>query len=155
MNNFSLNFRKILPFENNAASNLNQSANDRRARRIHVNAQVTAMATIIEFLYITLYSVVVGYISKGSSFATLIQVMGLYCVVLPYFFLMNTSHNKNRIIDIGWQNVFQNMVRGLVSTSNDNNTTLNRGIDNLKNSVETQNELPKLDQTTEDLVLRV
>ena len=31
-------------------------------------------------------------------------------VILPYVFLMNTSHNKNRVIEHGWTNVFNNIL---------------------------------------------
>ena len=67
------------------------------------------MITILEASYNLLYVIVFGFISKGSSFGTLIQALGLYCVLLPYTFLMNTTHNKNRIVEIGWGNVLKNM----------------------------------------------
>ena len=34
----------------------------------------------------------------------------LYMVVVPYSFLMNTSHNKNRIVEHGWKTVFNNIL---------------------------------------------
>ena len=45
-------------------------------------------------------------------------------VLLPYAFLMNTSHNKNRIVEYGWKNVFSNLIMKLnnsVSQDNCNN----------------------------------
>ena len=38
-----------------------------------------------------------------------ILFMILYLIILPYAFLMNTSHNKNQIIEHGWINVVKNM----------------------------------------------
>ena len=37
--------------------------------------------------------------------------MSLYMILLPYAFLMNTSHNKKRIVKYGWSNVFKNLIR--------------------------------------------
>ena len=45
-----------------------------------------------------------------SSNGILAQVITLYMVILPYAFLMNTSHNKDRIIADGWRNVFRNLL---------------------------------------------
>ena len=81
-------FRQILPSRNNRAARLlSESANDINRKKLHVNAQVTAMITIIESMYAILYVIVFGFISKGSSFGTLIQGMGLFCVLSPYIFL--------------------------------------------------------------------
>ena len=80
--------------------------------KLMVNLQITAMLTIFEFLYGLLYMIVFGYVSKGSSFATLIQGMALHFVLLPFSFLMNTTDNKYRIVEIGWRNVFKNIILG-------------------------------------------
>ena len=37
--------------------------------------------------------------------------MFLYMILLPYAFLMNTSHNKKRVVEYGWSNVFKNLIR--------------------------------------------
>ena len=80
--------------------------------KLMVNLQITATLTIFEFLYGLLYMIVFGYVSKGSSFATLIQGMVLHFVLLPFSFLMNTTDNKYRIVEIGWRNVFKNIIQG-------------------------------------------
>ena len=36
--------------------------------------------------------------------------MILYDIILPHVFLMNTSENKNRIVELGWKNVLKNIV---------------------------------------------
>ena len=50
---------------------------------------------------------------------------------------MNTSHNKNRVVDHGWKNVFKNLIRcsnddfpGTEGPKNKNNKTVVRAIDN-------------------------
>ena len=49
-------------------------------------------------------------------------------LLLPYAFLMNTSHNKNRIVEYGWKNVFGNLIMKLNNSvsqddyNNDENT---------------------------------
>ena len=80
--------------------------------KLMVNLQITATLTIFEFLYGLLYIIVFGYVSKGSSFATLIQGMALHFVLLPFSFLMNTTDNKYRIVEMGWRNVFKNIILG-------------------------------------------
>ena len=91
-------------------------------RRLTVNAQVTAALTLLEscgniLCVITWLFIkkLLGY-SRGKSFfglpdyGPLPQGMTLYFVILPYCFLMNTHHNRNRIIDNGWFNVLRNVL---------------------------------------------
>ena len=51
------------------------------------------------------------------NYATLLQYFTLCMVILPYPFLMNTSHNKNRIVEHGWKNIFKNLL-GKTSQNN-------------------------------------
>ena len=95
-----------------ANTHLSDSANKINAMKLIVNLQITATLTIFEFLYGLLYMIVFGYVSKGSSFATLIQGMALHFVLLPFSFLMNTTDNKYMIVEIGWRNVFKNIIHG-------------------------------------------
>ena len=39
----------------------------------------------------------------------LLLYMILFMVISPYTYLMNTSHNKNRLIDDGWINIIRNI----------------------------------------------
>ena len=75
-----------------------------------VNAQVTAMISFIEFIFFPVY-VAVKSVAGHSKTVDILQVMYmiLYLIVSPYAFLMNTSHNKIRIIEHGWINVMKNM----------------------------------------------
>ena len=65
---------------------------------------ITTLEAIYIFLYIAVKNVVPG---KPESFQ-LIQAILWYCVISPYVFIMNTSHNKKRIIECGWKNVLKN-----------------------------------------------
>ena len=48
--------------------------------------------------------------------------MVVYDVLLPYSFLMNTSHNKDRVVQLGWKNVFKNIIgKGNNSVESDPN----------------------------------
>lgn len=49
-------------------------------------------------------------IAKKSTLTTIVPRVALFCVILPYAFLMNTSHNKNRIIEVGWKNIIKNII---------------------------------------------
>ena len=106
-----INFRKILPSKSNTPQRLlSDAANDINRRKLLVNSQVTAMITISELVYGVLYSVIYGFVSKGSSFGTLIQGISVHYVIVPYVFLMNTSYNKYRVVEIGWKNVLKNIL---------------------------------------------
>ena len=108
--------RKVIPSGDNvAARSLDKEANDRNAARLHVNAQVTFTIAIFEFLYILLYATIIEIISNKISFGSLIQIMGLHFIILPYAFLMNTSHNKWRIVERGWKNILRNMLPDICS----------------------------------------
>ena len=81
-------------------------------RRILVNAQVTAMISFIEFVFF--FGHVVGIsVAGGTSpevvIIVLVMYLILYGVIAPYSFLMNSSHNKNRIVEHGWINVVMNV----------------------------------------------
>ena len=82
-----------------------------RSRNVLVNAQVTAVITILEFLgscmmlIIRICRMVIGF----SSFAGIALFMMIQFVVLSYAYLMNTRYNKHRIVEEGWKNVMKNM----------------------------------------------
>ena len=74
-----------------------------------VNAQVTAVISILELIGNVTYVIHV-ILSSGPSFGTFVHGQIPYMIVLPYAFLMNTSHNKNRIVENGWNNVLRNII---------------------------------------------
>ena len=77
-------------------------------KKVRVNAEVKAMVSLIEaFINIT-YLVVIKFTVR-TSFGTLMIQTSMYLIILPYFSLMNTSYNKDRIIENGWKTLFKNL----------------------------------------------
>jgi hypothetical protein len=92
-----------------ASENLSHNANQINMKKLQVNAQVTATTAFIETFTQAIFVVVLVY-NKGTTYSSLILVMLLYQIILPYAFLMNTSHNKNRIVEFGWKIVLYNLI---------------------------------------------
>ena len=104
-------FRKIDPASNAIASEgLSKSKNADNMRKMRVNAQITAVTSILEIAGNIVQWAIWILITKFVGLGSLIQSILLYFVVLPYVFLMNKSHNKNRIIEDGWINVLKNAI---------------------------------------------
>ena len=103
-------FRRISPKQGNFASqSLSEEANAINTRKLLVNAQVKAMVSLVEMISNAGYVLII-YFTVKTSYITLIQIMMLYMVVLPYAFLMNTDFNKNRIVEHGWINILKNII---------------------------------------------
>ena len=68
------------------------------------------MVSFLEASSNLIYVVILAIIVR-TGYLTLLQFITPYMLILPYAFLMNTSHNKNRVIEHGWKNVFMNVVR--------------------------------------------
>ena len=104
---------KVDPTQNPIAEeHLSESSNTRNQRKLLVNAQITAVLSLIEVIYFFGYVLTISAVRGTSPEAVIIipiLLMILYLIILPYAFLMNTSHNKNHIIDHGWVNVVKNM----------------------------------------------
>ena len=92
-----------------------------------VNAQVKAMISLLELLSNVVYMVIIVSTVK-TSYTTLIQIMFLYMILLPYTFLMNTSHNKKRIVEYGWSNVLKNLIIKPNNSIRDDNNSLKSNI---------------------------
>ena len=91
---------------------ISEDAQKRNMRAIHVNAQVTAVTTIFEFIGNCIFAILFT-LMKGQGmpeFTSLVLLMLLHFVCLSYAFLMNTPYNKNRIIEHGWINVLKNII---------------------------------------------
>ena len=93
-----------------AAECLSKSQNRDNMKKMRVNAQITAVTSTLEIVGNVVQWDIWILITKFVGLGTLIQSILLYFVVLPYVFLMNTSHNKNRIIEDGWINVLKNAI---------------------------------------------
>ena len=81
-------------------------------KKLQINAQVTAMTTLIEHIgNVTSLVVTIHFTTNLSWFLSrLIFEMLFYCILVPHSFLMNTSDNKNRIMEYGWKGVIQNLI---------------------------------------------
>ena len=89
-------------------------------KKIQVNAQVTCMTTILELFGNFMAAILIVFVFKASTLLTLIPQIICYSILLPYAFIMNTSHNKNRVIECGWRNVLRNLV-GMRQRPSENN----------------------------------
>ena len=95
---------------NVAANSLGEVQVQINIRKVRVNAQVTAVIAFIEVIS-NVIVVIFVWITVRTTHLSMIQALALYMVVIPYIFLMNTSHNKNRVVEYGWGNVLQNVFR--------------------------------------------
>ena len=80
----------------------------RNMRRVKVNAQVTFVVYAFEWVANLSIFIVWMFITHESSIITMIMGLIWYHVILPYIYLMNTSHNKNLLTDDGWWNTIRN-----------------------------------------------
>ena len=70
------------------------------------------MTTFIEFVGgVTFLVHLLFFNSPQNAFSTLLHSMINKFFIMPYAFLMNTSHNKERILEHGWKNVLRNMIK--------------------------------------------
>ena len=95
------NSRKIEPSSDNAAAkSLNKVNQARNIRKMKVNANVTFVIWILEWI-----ANIFAYICwiLGPNFTRYFPEVVLiwYYIILPHTFLMNTSHNKDLIVDDG------------------------------------------------------
>ena len=122
----------------------------RNAKNVRVNAQVTAVVTILEIVGSLLMIITPLFISRlgfrGFGIVRESLFILLHLVVLSYAFLMNTASNKNRIIEEGWTNVLKNMVfcshRNVLAPASSPNDASNNN-DKIVNA-ETNPDIPKI-----------
>ena len=94
---------------NRAANSLSKVNQERNVRNVEVNAEITMMIWILET--VANFCLIIGWIVSGGkpNFNNLTILILWYYIILPYTFLMNTSYNKDRIIDTSWKNVILNI----------------------------------------------
>ena len=97
--------RKVNPVDNKVST---PDAIEVNMRRVVVNAHVKAMISFLETVC-SIVHVIILYNTIRTSYTTLLPIMSLYMIALPYAFLMNTSHNKDRVVEHGWKQVFKNL----------------------------------------------
>ena len=95
--------------ENLAVKCLASHMQVRNIRKVKINANVTFFIWILEWMA-NLTTVLLSFFAlKFTIFPEYALIW--YYVVLPYTYLMNTSHNKKRIIDDGMATVLRNALR--------------------------------------------
>ena len=102
-------YRQVEPSENNRAANcLSEEIQIRNVRKVKVNAQVTFVIYILES--VANFSIFVGwfFIFNKNTDSSLVLGIIWFHIILPYTFLMNTSHNKNLVLNDGWGNTIRN-----------------------------------------------
>ena len=105
----NITFRQIQP-EHSKYLGLSDDVHRKNERLMHVNAQVTAVTTMMEFSGNCINFIIFLVLGGHGKFTSSVLNMLLNFVVLSYAFLMNTKYNKNRIIEYGWLNVFKNIL---------------------------------------------
>ena len=111
------------------------------------------MTTLIELIGGVTF-VIHLYLKKGTSSCTLLHAVVIKCGVMPYAFLMNTSHNKNRIVEKGWKNVLINIVNhpALASFAKDAKETTSS---NTKEKTHTPNEPDELQISKKKVIFEI
>ena len=80
----------------------------RNMKKVKVNAQITFIIYILES--VANVSILVAWtlvVHKSNDLPRMLSILW-YHLFLPYTFLMNTSHNKNLVVDDGWVTTIQN-----------------------------------------------
>ena len=97
--------------DNNAGNALAEEVQTRNIRKVAINARIAAVLWILEiaanFCIVFLWLFIIG----SSSSIGLTNTMLWYYMIIPYTRLMNTTYNKDRIIDDGWKSVIINSVK--------------------------------------------
>ena len=102
-------FRQVQPSATNHAVNmLSEEIQQRNMKKVKVNVQITFIIYIIESVAnVSVWVVWFLVFQKSNDVSRMLSVLW-YHLILPYIFLMNTSHNKNLVVDDGWETTIRN-----------------------------------------------
>ena len=103
-----------------AANSLSKDVRNRNIRKVETNARVAFVIWIMEFGANTCIIIVWAFVYGKTSFGTLTVNMIWYYLILPHTFLMNTSHNKDLIVDNGWKTTIRNALLCPIRFKSDN-----------------------------------
>ena len=111
-------FRQVTPTEDNTAARSLPEENQRHNMKlVAVNARVTFVVWILETIanisVLSFWAFVHGTSSWGKNYNVTNAMMWHY-LIISYTFLMNTSYNKNRIIEDGWKIVIMNPLKSIL-----------------------------------------
>ena len=99
--------------DNPAANSLAKEIQIRNVRKVAVNARIAAVLCSLEFVANFAIAFVWIVLVGSSSAGGLTNAMVWYYVILPFTHLMNTSYNKDRVVDDGWKSVILNAVKSI------------------------------------------
>lgn len=108
--NYNLFFRQTNPSTNRAAELLSDDVNEFNSKRVKINAQVTAIISFLEVFGNLMGAIIVLLVTRANTSGIIVIGLIIYFIVIPHAFLMNTFHNKNRIVEYGWKNVLKNLL---------------------------------------------
>ena len=89
---------------------LSHEVQNRNVKKVKINAQITFVIYVLECIANTSIYIIWGFVYGTSNHVTLGLAILWFHIILPYMFLMNTSHNKNRIMNDGWWNTIKNTI---------------------------------------------
>ena len=104
-----------MPSKDNIAGNaLAEEVQIRNIRKVAVNARIAAVLWILEIAANVCIVFLWLFIIGSSSPIGLTNTMFWFYIIIPYTRLMNTTYNKDRIIDDGWKSVIINSVKSIM-----------------------------------------
>ena len=99
-------FRQVDPTSDNVAANCLQSCmQQRNVRKVEVNAKITFIIWLLEIFSIIVVAAV-GVVAGMKETASVLYLL-FYYVILPLVFVINTSDNKDRLVDFGFCNLIR------------------------------------------------
>ena len=87
---------------------MSEGIRNRNIRKVETNARVTFVVWILEICANVCIIIVWVFVYGKTTFGTLTTNMVWYYLILPHTFLMNTSHNKDLIVENGWKTTIKN-----------------------------------------------
>ena len=94
--------------DNAVANSLQSCMQQTNLRKVEVNAKITFIIWLLEIFSIIVVTVV-GVVAGMKEIASVLYLL-FYYVILPLVFVINTSDNKDRLVDLG----FCNLVRATI-----------------------------------------
>ena len=91
--------------DNVAANSLQYCMQQRNLRKVEVNAKITFIIWLLEIFSIIVVTVV-GVVAGMKEIASVLYLL-FYYVILPLVFVINTSDNKDRLVDLGFCNLIR------------------------------------------------
>ena len=93
---------------------LSKEIQQRNIRKVRINAQITFVIYVLElvgsYAIFLLWILLTSFVPVFHEGYNVVQTLSIlwYHVILPYTLLMNTSHNKDLVIDDGWETTIRN-----------------------------------------------